>query len=269
MKGRAFIVGCPRSGTTLLQGLLASHPQIASFPESHFFPHAVPVKRWLKVLGISSPQAKERLHQFLHKIDHEEMMNLVPRYGFLIRQYVKSFVRILDELTIKQGKQHWVEKTPRHLHFIDIIEKYIPDPKFIHVIRNGKDVVASMYDVTHQYPEEWGGTRSIEQCVSRWNRDIKTTQRYITKKNHTSVKYEELVKKSEAVLKQTCEFFDVKFRPEMITKHGLALEKIILDHQEWIKSAKDRIQSANNRKFKTLFSEEEQSWITNHLNNPI
>ena len=38
VKERVFIVGVPRSGTTLIQSLLASHPQIETFPESHFFP---------------------------------------------------------------------------------------------------------------------------------------------------------------------------------------------------------------------------------------
>ena len=41
IKDRIFIVGCPRSGTTLLQSLLAAHPQIHSFPETHFFPNTI------------------------------------------------------------------------------------------------------------------------------------------------------------------------------------------------------------------------------------
>ncbi|MGL4503377.1 MAG: sulfotransferase family protein, partial [Planktothrix sp.] len=46
IKNRIFLVGCPRSGTTLLQSLLAAHPQIASFPESHFFQSLAPAQPW-------------------------------------------------------------------------------------------------------------------------------------------------------------------------------------------------------------------------------
>lgn len=67
IEGRFFIVGFPRSGTTLLQSLLAAHPQIASFPESYFFPNAVE-KKGLRILGISSLKAKENLQKFLNNI---------------------------------------------------------------------------------------------------------------------------------------------------------------------------------------------------------
>jgi len=264
IKGQFFIVGCPRSGTTLLQCLLAAHPQIASFPETHFFPYTVG-KRWHRILGISLPKAKQRLYQFLSDIGHSEVKKLVPRHGFMIRQYTNAFVKILDKLTINQDKRFWIEKTPRHLHFIDIIEKYIANVKFIHILRNGKDVVTSLYDVTHKYPKQWGGPRRIEQCVDRWNRDVKTTLQYIHRENHTLVRYEELVENPEAALEKICKFIGIEFEQIMLEQHGLAAEKIILDNQEWIKSAKGEVRSTNDKQFRTLFNEKEQEWIINHL----
>ena len=52
MVSRAFIVSCPRSGTTLLQSLLAAHSDIHSFPESNFFALATPRNLWRRFLGL-------------------------------------------------------------------------------------------------------------------------------------------------------------------------------------------------------------------------
>ncbi|MEQ8960988.1 MAG: sulfotransferase [Coleofasciculus sp. C2-GNP5-27] len=83
LKERIFLVGCPRSGTTLLQSLLAAHPQIASFPESHFFRHLIPEfepKR--RLLGLSSRRGKPHFQRFMREIGHEEMQTYLPKFGW-------------------------------------------------------------------------------------------------------------------------------------------------------------------------------------------
>jgi len=264
VKGRIFIVGCPRSGTTLLQSLLAAHPQIFSCPETHFFPNTVG-SGWRKYLGIASSKARQKLCEFLKEIGQEKMEGLLPSRCFMVRHYVNVFVAILDELTEREGKNIWVEKTPQHLHYIDVVEKCIPDAKFIHLVRNGKDVVASLYDVTHRYPESWGGPRSIEQCVRRWNTDVKITQRYVTAPNHIVVRYEDLVQDPKTTMKKICDFIGVEFTPMMIEQHTRAGEKIILEGQEWVKSAKEPIRKVKESKFGTVFNKWEQAWILDHL----
>lgn len=87
IQARLFLVGCPRTGTTLIQSLLAAHSQIASFPESHLL-LAGGGTRW--------------------------------------------------------GQTIWLEKTPLHLLYIKQFEQFIPGVKFIHLLRNGADVVASL-----------------------------------------------------------------------------------------------------------------------------
>ena len=67
---RIFLVGCPRSGTTLTQSLLAAHPMVASFPESHFFSHllvhtsvisAYYYLRVVKVMWLGEPASEEKV----------------------------------------------------------------------------------------------------------------------------------------------------------------------------------------------------------------
>ena len=59
--GRAFLIGCPRSGTTLLQSLLFSHPDVISFPETFFFVHACNPTGTLHDLGLGSVGARRGL----------------------------------------------------------------------------------------------------------------------------------------------------------------------------------------------------------------
>ena len=173
IKERIFLVGCPRSGTTLLQSLLAANSKVLSFPETHFFGHLFYSRKLLSILGIANWRARLRWVQFLKEIGHQEMQSKLPKYAVFVRQFSKAYIDVLDTLTLNQGKEIWVEKTPGNLHYIEKIEKLVSSAKFVHIIRNGTDVVASLYEVTNEYPEVWGENGwSVEQCISRWIQDI-------------------------------------------------------------------------------------------------
>ncbi len=236
---RVFIVGCPRSGTTLIQSLLASHPTIHSFPESHFFALAVPRRWWIRVLGLPSLYVEKELREFLVNAGLFKMEVFFPK-GLSKMRFVcwtQSFIRILDEATSQLGKTIWVEKTPRHLHCIELIQKLVPNPRFIHVLRNGYDTVASLFRVTNTYPEFWGGKRSVEQCLRRWKRDVRISLSYFNKPGHLLVRYENLVSRTPEVLKKVCAFLGVDYIESMIEEHRFAAERVILPHQDWVKDA--------------------------------
>jgi hypothetical protein len=72
--------------------------------------------------------------------------------GIFANPYTKAFIKILDEITLENGKSSWLEKTPEHLGQINYIERWVQRAKFIHIIRNGDDVVASLYEVAQKYP---------------------------------------------------------------------------------------------------------------------
>ena len=74
IKERIFLVGCPRSGTTLLQSLLAANSKVLSFPETHFFGHLFYSRKLLSILGIANWRARLRWVQFLKEIGHQESM---------------------------------------------------------------------------------------------------------------------------------------------------------------------------------------------------
>ena len=263
---RVFLVGCPRSGTTLLQSLLAAHPKITSFPESDFLAGVTSLKPLLRRFGIARRRASENFSSALRKIDCGHLEHHKPKFSFLLKNYVQSFVSVLDEATLEQSKKIWIEKTPRHLHFVEEIERAVPDAKFIHIVRNGSDVVASMYEVTHEYPEIWDGVRDIDRCISRWVNDVRLSKGYVNRHNHTLTQYENLVTEPERFLRELCNFIGVEFVSKMLSDYSSASQKVISKHEAWKSSVENPISSANSRKFYKIFNAEERDYILQRTN---
>jgi len=264
-----FLVGCPRSGTTLLQSLLAAHSEIASFPESHFFRKLAPFERryWLlKQFGVASRRARPQLEKFLCEVGEGQLCSQLPRGTMSMRRLTQSFIEILDLLTEQQGKSIWLEKTPGHLHHIDLIETLVPNAKFIHIIRNGADVVASLYEVTQKYPQLWGGQPlGIDRCIDEWMKDVKTSQRYLHQLNHIGVGYEDIVENPQQVLEHLCQSIGINYEPMMLQEYQTVSRKLVLKHESWKKAVEGQIQAAGPRKFDTLFNESQRSCILQKL----
>lgn len=213
---RIFIVGCPRSGTTLLQSMLAAHPEVVSFPETHFFAR-LRVRRRRGVSFVDLPEARSEFGKFLAEIDRADLLRYLPRFVPLTRPVVRGFSRALDEVAQAAGASTWVEKTPVHLRRLAWIEEFMPVPyRVIHLVRSGEDTVASLYKATNTYPDIWGGARSIEACVQRWVEDIERTRGAMRRAGHAVVFYGDLVDRPREVLERLCEFVGLPYRAEML-----------------------------------------------------
>ena len=176
IKTRAFLVGCPRSGTTLLQSMLFAHPEIYSFPETNFFLSLFGA-RDLLTMGTPPQGSVRKLRELIRSIMELlgvaeyrrrarawEPILLLPNFyvaarcnSISLRHNVKTFVQIVDAASLKAGRPIWVEKTPDHLFYVKRIQQYIPDAAFIHIIRNGRDTVASLVDAARKFPDVWEG----------------------------------------------------------------------------------------------------------------
>ena len=259
-----FIVGCARSGTTLLQSLLASHPDIASFPESKFFVALVRMPEELSrryTWGIVAPHLRSTMEAFLDEVEHPELKRKLPPVP-LINLYVRSFKAIFAELTQLQGKSIWLEKTPEHLHRLKYIEHYLPDAKIIHIVRSGTDVVASLYDTAQRYPEHWGTTfNTVDKCINRWTDDIGITHKYLGKPNHTLVHYEQLVENPTDEIKRLCQFVGVSFDERMIDDYRNTSSQLVRSRETWKASNHQSIQNTNSQKFLSVFTPEQQTYI--------
>lgn len=208
-----FIVGCPRSGTTILQSLLAAHPEITSFPETGFFLHL-----WGEDLRRT---LQERLTIFFQDINRTEFLETMqPQQSVTDR--VKWFTSILDELAAENGNNIWAEKTPQHLFFIDDILRHLPDAKFIHITRTPLDTIASLYLATRMPPQQshsWGEPWTLERCVTMWKQSDRATRAYADNPQHLVISYEALTKNPEQVLFECCQFIDIECSDLMLTDY--------------------------------------------------
>ena len=261
---RVFLIGCPRSGTTLLQSLLAAHPRVTSFPETHLFPSLKAKNRLVRLLGLTPRRRDPRWDPIVHEA--RAIAGHVPSYRISASCYAREFIAALDSIALRRGADVWVEKTPRHLQHVNAISKLLPNAKFIHIIRDGADVAASMYKVTHEQPREWQGKRSIDECIDRWICDVDTSRRYVGVPHHHFVLYELLVNEPERCLSDTCAFLGIEYSESMLNEQHKVASSLIRPEEVWKENAEIAgIRRAGADNFSRVFTDDERAYILERL----
>jgi len=243
---RCFIVGCPRSGTTLLQALLATHSRVFSLPESHFFRKSFGGKRAFLLRGF---YASSVLRSWLRKVGMEEYVSWVPWLSPFRNPAVKAFVNIMDDIASRRGASCWVEKTPGHVFVIEEIEKRVPNTRFIHIIRDGRAVVASLCDAKRRYGDAKLWQWSLGEFVSLWNRAILRSAQCVGKTNHFFVSYEALTANPKRELNAICEFLGLEFEESMLKNYRETADQIILPKRDWLKGVTNPIKPVGLEKY--------------------
>lgn len=263
---RAFIVGCDRSGTTVFQVSVASHSRITSFPETFFFQHLPGILgRFPLWLGMASEKARPALRRALKEIGRTDLENRIPS-SWRLRPYVDTFLDILDREALEQGNDIWVEKTPAHVLRLRLIQQYVPKVHIIHMIRDGRDVVASIWDRAQRYGDTFSKQRQNPSFgIQRWNRALRESLAYLGQPGHTFVVYEQFVRDPERVLRGVCRDLSISYEDKMIEGTDEAAESVVPDEKGWLQKAKGPVQ-ATESKFDRLFSPAEQRKIENRLN---
>ncbi|MDA0867355.1 MAG: sulfotransferase [Cyanobacteria bacterium] len=260
---RFFLVGCPRSGTTLLQSLLAAHPAIISFPESQFFtlaPARPGEKRY--VLKMASHRARKCTAKFLDESNLSGYKTHIPQCPWPEARFCRGVLNILDKVAWDAEKQAWLEKSPAHLHHIEFIEKISSPVKFIHIIRNALDVIASMYAVRLKHSGHWRmEPPDIDLAIQRWLKDTEISLNSQAKKNHIVVKYEDLVSDPAVELTRVLEFLGFEFQASILKGYNDQAKSLILPFEHWKSENIKPIKSRNGIKFKSVFSQAQQDYI--------
>ncbi len=147
------VCGCGRSGTTLARVILDSHSQMYSGPESLVF---LPIPIKTAELGTK------------FAIDHNQLDTLLTK-THTRAEFIDAFQQLLLKTS---GKTIWVDKTARNVHRLDYILSRFPNARIVHVVRDPRDVVASLK--THRkyrvVDEELVPTRycmPVNLCIKR------------------------------------------------------------------------------------------------------
>jgi hypothetical protein len=204
-----FVVGCPRSGTTLLHHMILSSGDFAVFPiESETFRLLGP-----KFPGLTSLRNRKRLLEFWLRSENFapsglDRSDIEPRILTESRN-IGDFLRIMmEEICRKQGVHRWAEKTPDHLLSIPEIKEFIPDSLIVHIIRDGRDVALSLASLGMIRPFLWERGSKLLSFGVYWKwmvRKGRATGRKLGK-DYYELHYEDLVEKPRETLAHLGDF---------------------------------------------------------------
>ncbi len=261
-KGPIFIGGTGRSGTTLLIRLLERHPKIFTLRwESQFLvaPNGLlnlGYRQWKRKAlqafverlrgrwyerTLNSGKKNEYKAGLITDVDREDLEAAIdfllteapeaksPEATFpLIRRFTH---RLFAPGTLAAGADRWCEKTPRNVLFADRLLEIFPDLKFLHIIRDGRDVVSSMvhrgfWPVAsgHEFPSlrPYRGEVTVEKAANYW-RDILRLARVVSSEipaqHYYEFRFEDLIANPEGELRTICEFLGEDFEPTMLKQN--------------------------------------------------
>ena len=214
-----FIGGATRSGTTLLRLMLDAHPDLAIPSETHFVPDMIyrcvdgPVEAD-ELAAIATTHA--RWGDF--GLDADEYAARVRALQPLTAaEAIRAFYRLYAET---QGKPRWGDKTPGYLRKTKPIQRVLPEARFIHMIRDGRDVALSVMPLNF-------GPSTVTEAAELWVKRVTTGRRQERGANHyTEVTYEDLIAHTDPTLRRVAEFLDLPFDPAMLAYHERAGERL-------------------------------------------
>ena len=204
-----FIVGSARSGTTLLRLVLNAHGQVAVPPESRFVTELWSGEDEVIVDDLLQQLAEHRLFR-VWELEIDDVRREVgdaqrARYADVIEAAYKVWAR-------SKEKSCWGDKTPRYIEQIPLLARLWPEAKFIHQIRDGRNVVLSYGDVPF-------GPKTVGKAADLWAKRVKAglaNGRPLGPERYMEIRYEEFVSDPPNQTKALCDFLGVAFDPGML-----------------------------------------------------
>lgn len=228
-----IVVGCPRSGTTLLSTMLHAHPRLSMPPETRFL---MPVYRGRAEFGDLREQANRRLladrivrtrgTKFRDLgLDRDlvtrRIVDGAPTVGTAIATVFQSFAQA-------HGKARWGEKRPAYWADIDVILRLFPDAQIVHLIRDPRACVASIKKL------DWW-VRGFDGALATWMLALERLPRdtrHLPADSYTELYFEQLVRDPRAVLTELCAFLGEDFDEAMLEHHRAAAQ-IVPGRKTW------------------------------------
>jgi hypothetical protein len=194
-----FIIGAPRSGTTWLQAMIAAHPSVASTVDELklFDLFTVPLEEgWQFLLNLQKDTKGSRNGLTAMWTDRDF-------YGFLSDFVGKVYGQVA---ALNPDATVLLDKAPAYSKYVDHIEKLIPKPKFIHIIRDGRDVAVSLMSAAQGWGRLWAPNK-VKRAASTWKTYVLAAQqarRY--EGRYLEVRYEDLLTDGPRVLRTVFDF---------------------------------------------------------------
>lgn len=198
-----FLLGSPRSGTTWLQELLSSHPDVVSSQELHLFP------KYLAHLDQEWSRQSARLQETVAAILRQDLPNdrffglptvfTAGEFDDVLREVAKTAFAAVRRT--KPEARIVVEKTPGNSLCVPLILRLFPGARFIHLIRDPHDVVASLFGASADWGGPWAPT-TVRSASRMWLRHYEGACQAVASRHYQQIRYEDLRQKGPGVLSQ-------------------------------------------------------------------
>ena len=219
--GPILVTGADRSGTTLLYGLLSSHPDIAMVRRTNLW-------RWFdrRYGDLSDPEnldrcldgllSYRRLHVLEPDVDRirEELRRGVATYGRL-------FAILHGQHAARLGRRRWGDKSLHTEYHADRVFAELPEATMIQLVRDPRDRHAS---IIRRYED---GEKGVAATTGSWIASVRQGRRNVARypNRYRLVRYETLATRPEETLRDLCDFLDERYEPGMLRMEGLATDR--------------------------------------------
>lgn len=207
LRAPIFIVGCPRSGTTLLGNCLANHSKVCGANESLFL-----LDMW-------------RIMKDLHRGNNPRTFAPLAEYitEYKLLEAIGDFSdSVFKSLVTRSGKMLYIDHTPWYIACIPLIYSLYRDCIIIHILRDGRQVTASLQ---HSYSNgfHWAGS-SIEESATLWSNLINIGMeegKKIPINQYIEIHYEDLCENPEQFMQKLLQALDLEWNNEVL--HPLSI----------------------------------------------
>ena len=228
-----FIVGCERSGTTMLRLLLNEHSNIALPPQTKFSRKLY--KRRMLFGDLNNGENIDKIIEWmLQRETNTKLIDLKLDSSHLRELWANCTTlgeitgTVFQQYSETRHKPRWGDKRPYYIRYIPQLIKLYPDARIIHIIRDGRDCVASLKKMP------WW-RKNVMYSMLNWRHSIRmgSLAARVYKNQFMEVRYEDIIRQPEAQLSKICDFLNEPYEPEMLTFH-LSAEKNIPEYKkEW------------------------------------
>ena len=228
MNPYVFIVGCPRSGTTLLRRIIDAHRQIAITRETHWIAKRFERRQGVTPDGLVTPELLSWLlsdEKFTRMgIGQDELEGLVA--GEEPVSYSTFVTGVFDLYGKGQGKRLVGDKTPAYVRRIPTLHALWPEARFVHIIRDGRDVCMSAINwrkADHALGRfsTWG-VDPITTAAVWWEWHVRLGREdggSLAPKLYHEVRYEALVSEPANECETLCDFLNLPYDEGMLRFH--------------------------------------------------
>jgi hypothetical protein len=219
-----IIVGSPRSGTTLLRFIIDSHSDLAIPPETGF------LGLGLKFRGKGDKLREEFFRALINfpteapawpdfEIPQETFRASLEEINpFTIPEGYRTFYKLY---AARFGKSRWGDKTPLYCMELNTIRKILPEARFIHIIRDGRDAALSLRRMW--FSPGW----EIETQAAYWRGCVLAARRAgAGRQDYLEVRYEDLILNTRETLNQVCAFVELDYDDAMLRYHTRTPERL-------------------------------------------